>query len=63
MVSISDNQSPVVTAVGFLVALVAVAGTQLLGWEWGSRQFIPAFIGVVVAGVAVVITARRILRE
>ena len=56
-----QDQSSVVTAFGLLVAIVAIVGTQFFGWEWGSGQLIPTIIGVVVAGIAVVIVARRVL--
>lgn len=49
------------TVVGMLVAAVAVVGTQVLGWEWGSGQLLPTVIGVAVAGIAVVIVASRLL--
>jgi biopolymer transport protein ExbB/TolQ len=49
------------TAVGILVAGVAVVGTQVLGWEWGSGQLLPTVIGVAVAGLAVVLVASRAL--
>ena len=48
-----------VTAFGILIAIVAIVGTQFFGWEWGSGQFIPTIIGVVVAGIAVVVVVRR----
>jgi biopolymer transport protein ExbB/TolQ len=51
----------VITAFGILVAIIAIVGTQFLGWEWGSGQLIPTIIGVVVAGIAVVVVARRIM--
>ena len=56
-----SNQSSLVTAFGVLISGVAIVGTQFLGWEWGSGQLIPTIIGVVVAGVAVVIVARSVL--
>ncbi|WP_049912378.1 hypothetical protein [Natrialba hulunbeirensis] len=56
-----SNQSSLVTAFAVLIAGVAIIGTQFFGWEWGSGQLIPSIIGVVVAGVAVVVAARRIL--
>jgi len=59
---INGNQSPLVTAFSLLVALVAVVGTQLFGWEWGSGQLIPTLIGVTVAGIAAVIVVRRAAR-
>lgn len=46
---------------GLLIAIVAVLGTQFFGWEWGSGQLTPTIIGVVVAGIAVVLIARRVL--
>jgi len=55
------NQSTLLTAVGLLVAVVAIVGTQLLGWEWGSGEVVPTTIGVVVAGIAVLITVNRVL--
>jgi uncharacterized membrane protein len=55
------NQSSVITAFGVLVAIVAIVGTQFLGWEWGSGQLVPTVVGVVVAGVAVAVFARRII--
>lgn len=57
----SRDQSPLLTAFAVLVAVVAVVGTQVLGWEWGSGQLLPTIIGVVVAGIAVVVVARRVL--
>ncbi|MCU4744479.1 multidrug transporter [Natronoglomus mannanivorans] len=61
MVSKYQDQSSMVTAFGLLVAIIAIVGTQFFGWEWGSGQLIPTIIGVVVAGIAVVIIARRVL--
>jgi biopolymer transport protein ExbB/TolQ len=62
MVSSDTDQSSLLTAIGMLVAIVAVVGTQFLGWEWGSGGVVPTVIGVVVAGVAVVVVATRTLR-
>lgn len=59
MTSSDSSQSPLLTAVGVLVALVAIIGTQVLGWEWGSGQLVPTVIGVAVAGIAVAVTVRR----
>ena len=61
MVSFRRNSSPLVTAIGVALALVATVGTQILGWEWGSRRLIPSIIGVVAAVIAVfvVFTRRR----
>ena len=56
-----QDQSSVITAFGILIAIVAIVGTQFFGWEWGSGQLIPTIIGVVVAGIAVVVVARRVL--
>lgn len=61
MVSSYRDQSSVISAVGILVAIVAIVGTQFIGWEWGSGQLVPTIIGVVVAGIAVVVVARRVL--
>lgn len=55
------GQSSIVTAFGIIIALVAVVGTQFLGWEWGSGQLVPTIIGVAVAGVAVFVVLRRAL--
>lgn len=49
------------TVIGLLVAVVAIVGTQMLGWEWGSEQLVPTIIGVAVAGIAVVLVVRRLL--
>ncbi|MCU4974517.1 multidrug transporter [Halobacteria archaeon AArc-m2/3/4] len=54
-----DTQSPLLTAFGVLIALVAIVGTQFLGWEWGSGQLVPTLIGILVAAVAVVVAVRR----
>jgi biopolymer transport protein ExbB/TolQ len=48
------------TVIGLLVAVVAIVGTQMLGWEWGSEQLLPTIIGVAVAGIAVVLVVRRL---
>lgn len=56
-----SDQSTLVTVFGLLVAGVAIVGTQVLGWEWGSGQLLPTIIGVAVAGVAVVVAAGRLL--
>jgi biopolymer transport protein ExbB/TolQ len=52
-------QSALFTAVGVIVAIGAVVGTQLLGWEWGSGQLMPTAIGVAVAGIAVAVAVKR----
>lgn len=56
-----SDRSPLLTVFALLVAVVAVVGTQVFGWEWGSGQLLPTMIGVVVAGVAIVVTARSVL--
>lgn len=61
MVSRYRNQSSLVTAFGLLVAIVAIVGTQFFGWGWGSGQLVPTIIGVVVAGIAIVVVAGRVL--
>jgi hypothetical protein len=53
------SESSLGTAVGGAVALVAVVGTQVLGWEWGSGQLVPTLLGGVVAVVAVALAVRR----
>lgn len=54
------NTNPSVgTAIGLLVAIVAVLGSQFLGWEWGAGQTIPTILGVVVACLAVVLVTRE----
>lgn len=53
------DQSSLLTVFALLVAGVAVVGTQILGWEWGSGQLLPTIIGVAVAGVAVMVAVRR----
>jgi FtsH-binding integral membrane protein len=54
------EQSSWITALGLLVALVAIMGTQFLDWEWGSGQLVPTLIGVAVAGIAVLLVIRRV---
>lgn len=56
---LGKNQSPVFAVVGVLVAAVAVVGTRLLGWEWGSGQLLPTMIGVAVAAFAIVTVASK----
>jgi uncharacterized membrane protein YgaE (UPF0421/DUF939 family) len=50
-----SDQSPVIQAFAVLVAVVAIVGSQLLGWEWGGGQLVPTLIGVAVAGVALAV--------
>ncbi|WP_408956778.1 multidrug transporter [Natrinema sp. 74] len=52
--SYGRNSSPLLTAIGVAVALVAFVGTQFLGWEWGSGQLVPTIIGVVAAAIALI---------
>ncbi|WP_207588107.1 LPXTG cell wall anchor domain-containing protein [Halomontanus rarus] len=54
-----DTQSSLLTAFGVLIALVAIVGTQVLGWEWGTGQLAPTVIGLLVAGIAVLVFVRR----
>ncbi|MDS0476367.1 multidrug transporter [Natrinema sp. 1APR25-10V2] len=55
--------SPLLTAIGVAVALVAFVGTQFLGWEWGSGRLVPTIVGVAAAAIAVsVFVTRRGLR-
>ncbi len=62
MVSKYQDQSSVITAFGILITIVAIVGTQFLGWEWGDGRLIPTIIGVVIAGIAViVVVARRVV--
>ncbi|RJT06181.1 multidrug transporter [Halococcus sp. IIIV-5B] len=56
------DRSTVGTAVGLAVCLVAVLGSQFLGWEWGSGQFVPAVIGVAAVVAAGVLAYRRFCR-
>ena len=56
---LGKNQSPVFAVVGVVVAAVALVGTQVLGWEWGSGQLIPTMIGAAVAVFAVFAVASK----
>lgn len=51
------TRSPVFAIVGVVVAAVALVGTQVLGWEWGSSQLVPTLIGAAVATFAIVALA------
>lgn len=51
--SLGRDSSPLGAAIGVAIALVAIVGTQFLGWERGSGQLVPTIIGVVVAVIAV----------
>jgi F0F1-type ATP synthase assembly protein I len=58
----SDASPTAVTVLGVLVALIAIIGTTLLGWEWGasfSEGPVPFVLGVCVAVVAIALTLRR----
>ncbi|OIB58083.1 multidrug transporter [Natrialba sp. SSL1] len=61
MVSKYQDQSSVITAFGILIAIVAIVGAQFFGWEWGDGQLVPTLIGVVVAGIAIVVLARKVV--
>jgi cobalamin biosynthesis protein CobD/CbiB len=48
------SDSPVVRAIGALVALIAVVGYLIFGWSFnGSANTIPTAIGVIVAVSAI----------
>jgi len=53
------DSSTIGTALGALVAIIAVVGTQFLGWEWGDGHLVPTIIGVLAAAVAIVLVSRR----
>ena len=53
------DQSTVGTAVGIAVCVVAVLGSQFLGWEWGPWQLIPALIGIAAVVAAGVLAYQR----
>ncbi|WP_049991912.1 hypothetical protein [Natrinema salifodinae] len=55
----SSNASPLLTTIGLAVALVAVVGTHVFGWELGSGQPLPTVIGVAAATVAVAVALAR----
>ncbi|QRV17194.1 multidrug transporter [Haloterrigena salifodinae] len=57
--SIGRSSSSIGTAIGLAAVLVAIVGTQFLGWEWGSGQLVPTLIGVVAAVVALVTDLSR----
>jgi uncharacterized membrane protein len=57
--SFGRNSSSLGTAIGVAVALVAIVGTQFLGWEWGSGRLVPTIVGVAAAVVAVYVTLTR----
>ncbi|WP_339105535.1 multidrug transporter [Haloterrigena salinisoli] len=57
--SIGRNTSSIGTAIGLAVAIVAIVGTQFLGWEWGGGQLGPTLIGAVAAAIAIVAVISR----
>ncbi|WP_254521548.1 multidrug transporter [Natrinema caseinilyticum] len=57
--SFGRSSSPLVTAIGVAFALVAIIGTQVLGWEWGSGQLVPTILGVVAAILAIFVVLSR----
>ncbi|MFC3957728.1 multidrug transporter [Halovivax cerinus] len=62
MVSLGHRPSSTIgTVLGALVALVAVVGTQFLGWEWGDGQLVPTVIGAIAAAIAIVLITRQYL--
>ncbi|ELZ04092.1 hypothetical protein [Natrialba aegyptia] len=48
-----ETRSDLITTLGILVALIAVVGTQVLGWEWGSTELVPTVLGVAAAVIAI----------
>ncbi|MFC4540573.1 multidrug transporter [Halosolutus amylolyticus] len=58
--SLGRNSSPIVTAIGVAVALIAIVGTQVFGWEWGGGQLVPTTLGVVAAAIAIVVIGSRL---
>ena len=52
-------ESPAVTVFGFIVAVTAVVGSQVLGWEWGDGRLLPTLIGVTVGSIALLLVFRR----
>lgn len=59
LLTMIEIESQAATVIGLLVAVVAVVGTQVFGWEWGDGRLIPTFIGVAAAGMAVFLIYRR----
>lgn len=55
------SSSPLVAALGFLVAVVAFVGTRYYGWEWGNTgQTLPVAVAVIATLVGIVVTLRRV---
>ena len=55
------NQSSVIAGFGFIIAIVAIIGTQFMGWEWGDGQLVTLIIGVIIAGIALLVVGRRMV--
>lgn len=55
------DSSSIGTAVGLTVALVAIVGSEFLGWKWNSSldQPVPLVIGLIVAVLAVAVTVQK----
>jgi len=53
------TESPAIALFGCLVAVTAVIGSQFLGWEWGDGRLVPTLIGVMAAGVAILLVSGR----
>lgn len=56
------DTSTVGTVIGIAIAIVAVGGSVLFGWEWNAfpTQPIPLVIGVVAALAAVTVMIRQL---
>ncbi|SFS92939.1 multidrug transporter [Halostagnicola kamekurae] len=57
-----NTSSSIGTALGIAFVIIAIVGTQFLGWEWGSGQPLPMAIGIVAAGIALAVVIVRLLR-
>lgn len=57
--SLGRDSSPLGAAIGVAIALVAIVGTQFLGWERGSGQLVPTIIGVVAVIAVLFLLTRR----
>lgn len=55
----SKSESTAITVFGFGVAVTAVIGSQVLGWEWGDGELLPTLLGVTVAGIAILLVFRQ----
>ena len=58
-----EIKSSMGAVIGLLIAIVAITGTQVLGWEWGDGRLLPTIIGVVVCGIAVVFVGRSLQED